>query len=295
MHSHHKLILVLVAAGVVGYAVNRHSPDMTPVPSELHDVAASVKGGEPPQASVPVPEASLSQSASRSQSTGLGMAAHAQFAAIKTCVSRADKVRMLELKRQQCASISDAKATPAECQSVPEESRAINAALSNSDCATDPFRLQEDLTRATASAARAGDADAQLCFIDGGYFPTEKSDIEAYGAEAASYVNARMAAGDWRVVETLATPPDSLSHRGESLAGKVNIGSPFTAYRATRLLQYGAEGSYSQLLDLNAKTLRRSLTPAQVANADEWAKDEFKRHFSESGKLDKAPATCLAE
>jgi hypothetical protein len=296
MRSHHKLILVLMAAGVVAvaYAANRQSTDMTPMPSQSRDIAASVNQGGAPQASASVQEAPLSQSANKFRSAGEELAEHAQFTATKACVSRADKVRILELKRQQCAA-TNANAAPAECQSLPEESRALNAALSKSDCATDPVRLQEDLTRATASAARAGDADAQLCFVDGGYFPTEKSDIEAYGAEAASYVKARMAAGDWRMVQTLATPPNSISHRGQSLAGQVNIGLPFTAYRATRLLQYGAEGSYSQLLDLNAKSLSRSLTPAQVANADEWAKEEFNRHFSGSGKLDKSPATCLAE
>jgi len=297
MRSHHKLILVLLAAGVVAvaYAANRQPANVAQTVSDSKEFAASVKEDEISQASAPVQDAPLSQSANKSPSAGSGMAEHAQFTATKACVSRADKVRILELKRQQCASATGANAAPAECRSLPEESSAMNAALSKSDCATDPVRLQEDLTRATASAARAGDADAQLCFIDGGYFPTEKSDIEAYGAEAASYVKGRMAAGDWRMVQTLATPPDSLSHRGQSLAGQVNIGLPFTAYRATRLLQHGAEGSYSQLLDLNAKTLSRSLTPAQVANADEWAKEEFKRHFSGSGKLDKAPATCLAE
>lgn len=297
MRSYHMIILLLLATGIAaaGYASNWRKPFLNHTATEP-TASMPPPGNDEPSKSIEKTQDTQSISSTRSTGDATTVAAaRAQFTEAKVCADQANKLRVLDLKRQQCASVPGGVATPDECKSLPNETNMADKALNDSQCTKDPVRIQETLTRATATAARAGDADAQLCFIDGGYFPTDKADINAYGAEASSYINSRLAAGDWRVVQTLATPPESLLHRGSSLIGQVNIGLPFTAYRATRLLQYGSDGSYFKFLDAKAKALSRNLTPAQVANADEWAKEEFNRHFSNSVKLDSAPSTCLTE
>ncbi|WP_153242529.1 hypothetical protein [Frateuria defendens] len=299
MRPQSKLTLAFLTACVVAaaYAYAAHwAPATDNSPSKLSDTGSaapiSVNQSNPPdsaaitrhQADVAAPHYDLRNAE----------AADA-FTEARTCIRNADKLRTLALRKEQCAHAPQDASAAAECSGISKELSAAEQASLQSSCSNDPVRLQQSLTEATAAAARAGNADAQLCFIDGGYYPTDEASIRTYGPEAAEYLKNGLARGDWRIVQTLATPPDSYMHRGQALGGQVYIGLPFTAYRATRLLLLGATGPYALVLQQKSKSYATALTPAQVANANEWAKEEFRRHFSHSDLLRAPPPTCLTE
>ena len=65
--------------------------------------------------------------------------------------------------------------------------------------------------KATKEAAERGNADAQLCYLQGDFFSPEgaqiftDAEIEEYREVAPKYVDAALKRGDWRIVYLLNT------------------------------------------------------------------------------------------
>ena len=176
---------------------------------------------------------------------------------------------------------------------VAASARAMQAATARQAyCTADPVALDRQYYKAVDAAAKAGDLDAQVCFANGNFDLTDKDEISRYTADARAYLQAGLARGDWRVVALLATPVESLNHGGGMMASLPMMGSQFTAYRANRLLQYAAKGSYAQSVKQDADEAAQQLAPAQIANANAWAVQEYQRYFSKSPDLAAAPTPC---
>ena len=91
------------------------------------------------------------------------------------------------------------------------------------------------------------------------------------------------------MVEVMMTSSTSIAH-AHSMLSSVSDGDPLTIYRMNRLLRLGAIGDYAQDLDILAHT--EELTPAQVAESNEWALNVFNAHFANSPKLSEQPEAC---
>jgi hypothetical protein len=170
----------------------------------------------------------------------------------------------------------------------------LNTHAADTGCGQDTAAAQSGFARALVQAARAGDVDAQMCYFEWTGPLSSPESVERYKREAALYMRKAIERGDWRMVQLLTTPQESVAHGGVGPMGNLDVvGKPFTVYRADRLLWLGATGDYKAFLARSARSAAASLTPDQIKNANTWAEQEFKRHFTKSPALSAAPVACL--
>ena len=164
-------------------------------------------------------------------------------------------------------------------------------------CNADPQVLEENYYQAMTQAARLGDTDAQLCWVEGSWHHALPE--EEYQAEALDYLNKALARGDWRFVKLMAThyvdnPPRSaglLVYAEKPADRQLNM-SDFEAapYRMSQLLRLGATGRYVQWIDmLSSATF---MSQEQIDAANEWAEQEYREHFANLPKLSEIPESC---
>jgi hypothetical protein len=130
-----------------------------------------------------------------------------------------------------------------------------------------------------AQAARLGDADARACYLGRGPLYDTRSlidhpeSLQAYRDDARSMIDAGLASGDWRIVDLLqqAYEPGAQG----LLAGLVGA-DPVQHYRYLKLYRLGAEPHRIAQLDRQLASAAAALTPAQVAEADEWAQSNLR-------------------
>jgi hypothetical protein len=171
----------------------------------------------------------------------------------------------------------------------------LRAHATSVGCGQDTQAAQQDFSKALVQAARAGDVDAQMCYFEWAGPLASPASIGRYKREAGLYMHKAMQRGDWRMVQLLTTPQESVAHGGAGPMGNLDVvGKPFTVYRANRLLWLGAAGDYKTFLARSAHSAAASLTPDQIENANTWAWQEFNRHFTKSSPLAEAPVACLA-
>ena len=196
----------------------------------------------------------------------------------------------------------------AECLNGPMNARnritAAEAALSQCDQADMGTRY----FAATKQAAKSGNADAQLCYLQGDFFSPEgaqiftDAEIEEYKKVAPGYVDAALKRGDWRIVHLLNTRH---FHPGSGpLRLLERIGERDTRYKMTKLLRLGSSGSYAEFMqsrlegmlhpDLNPSA---ALPPEVAKEGDEWAQQTYIDYFSGSLASPKRPwsAVLIAE
>jgi hypothetical protein len=133
-----------------------------------------------------------------------------------------------------------------------------------------------------AQAARLGDEDARACYLGRGPLYDARSllahpeSLQAYRNNTSAMIGAGLAAGDWRVVDLLqqAYEPGAQS----LLAGLVGA-DPVQHYRYLRLYRLGAEQHRIARLDQQLAAAAANLTPAQLAEADEWARTSLRGNF----------------
>lgn len=164
-----------------------------------------------------------------------------------------------------------------------------------------------DLVRAyydsTKQAARHGDPNAQLCYLQS-HFPgfdernhyTEQ-DIADYKASSTDYIYDAFKRGDWRIVQQL-----SGDHRSAitGLAiGIPDIGTPSTIHKMLTLLRIGAIDEYAEQLDSQIDDLERPdgkenpKLPQSLIDEDKaWAKETYSKYFSNSPTLKQPPHPC---
>lgn len=220
------------------------------------------------------------------------------FHEAKRCMESGVEAEQLNNDVAICNSKAYGKADPIACANRTKQLNAKIQSMSTdanlAACSNDPQVLRTTYGDATVKAASAGDRDAQMCYIEGQWSTSSHSESTQYRGKAELYMRMAFARGDWRVVELLTIPSESVGHGG---AGRmVNlpiIGSPFTVYRANRLLELGATGDYLNLVKSEAQDAMASLNKKQIKNANTWAWHEFKRHFTNSPKLSSPPVPCL--
>jgi len=157
----------------------------------------------------------------------------------------------------------------------------------------------------TAAAAKAGDVDAQMCYLMQGYgdrdssFRLTDAEIAEYQSLGAQYVDAAFKRGDWRVVELL-------GYRVVDWAGLfINLEQwkdPAREYKAHQLFLLGAGDVDPQDTDYWLATLRMpeskdnsKLTAQEMQDSDAWAQETYDKYFISQPKLLKQPRVCTAE
>jgi len=136
-----------------------------------------------------------------------------------------------------------------------------------------------------AQAARLGDDDARACFLGRGPLYDARSlldhpeSLQSYRGEAQSMIDSGLAAGDWKIVDLLqqAYEPGAQS----LLAGLVGT-DPVQHYRYLKLYRLGAEPHRIDQLDRQLTSAAANLTPAQVAEADDWAQSNARKFHGAS-------------
>lgn len=155
----------------------------------------------------------------------------------------------------------------------------------------------------TVEAAKNGDLDAQLCFLESNFYEPDgsfrysDSDIAHYKKIAPVYVASGLERGDWRVVELLTT--NRFGFSSGLLSYLDGIGTPETTYKMNRLLRLGATGSLAETINLFISDFKNpdgktnsALSSDQMVAADAWAQDMYSRYFDDGQKLDHSPQIC---
>jgi len=177
------------------------------------------------------------------------------------------------------------------------------AALKSSNCG-DTTDVDIRYFEATKKAAKAGDADAQMCYLQGEFSTSSgeplftDAEVEEYGRVAPQYVDAALQRGDWRIVELMTK---GSFHPGvEPIRQIPEIGKPETIYKMTKLLRLGASGSYAKSLDrdldgmIHPDLVPEAALPADgVKRGNAWAQKTFNESFAGITGLTEAPTVCM--
>ncbi|HYR78635.1 MAG TPA: hypothetical protein VEO55_01440, partial [Candidatus Dormibacteraeota bacterium] len=156
--------------------------------------------------------------------------------------------------------------------------------------------------RATKSAAKSGDVDAQLCYLQAQFVneqemaPFTEHDAEDYKADSPKYVNKAIKRGDWRVVRLLAIR--QLNPGVGMLRLLDHIAEPETVDRMVKLLILGSSGVYNNELKAELETMVERpgvLSQEQTAAADQWARRTYDEYFSGTPGLTAPPEICAAQ
>ena len=154
---------------------------------------------------------------------------------------------------------------------------------------------------ATTAAAKAGDLDAQMCFLvqaigdrESGRILSEAETAE-YQSIAPQYVDAAFKRGDWRIVELL-------GYHVVDWAGLfINLKQwqdPAREYKAHQLLLLGAGEVHPQDTDpwLRVPESKDNwrLSTKEMQDGDTWAHQMYDKYFVSQPKLLKEPKVCTA-
>lgn len=138
--------------------------------------------------------------------------------------------------------------------------------------------MLDSLVPNIAQAARLGDEDARACYLGRGPLYDSRSlidhpdSLQTYRSDAKSMIDAGLAAGDWRVVDLL---QQAYEPGAQGLLAGVVGADPVQHYRYLKLYRLGAEQHRLAQLDRQLAAAAANLTPAQVAEADEWAQSNL--------------------
>jgi hypothetical protein len=195
-----------------------------------------------------------------------------------------------------------------------EERIIIRAKSYNPDGASPPQHIpgcddmkgaQRKVYEATTAAAKAGDVDAQMCYLmqgggdrESGFRLTD-TEIAEYQSLGAQYVDAAFKRGDWRVVELL-------GYRVVDWAGMfINLKQwqdPTREYKAHRLLLLGAGDADPQdpnnwlgVLRMTESNGNSKLSPQEMQDSDAWAQTAYDKYFVSQPILLKEPRVCTAD
>ncbi len=191
----------------------------------------------------------------------------------------------------------------AECLAGPMDSHnrktAAEAALADCD--------QTDLGRryfeAAKEAAKRGDTDAQLCYLQGYFYSPEgeqiftDTEIVEYRKVAPGYVDAAFKRGDWRVVQLLNKrhfhPGGGPSYLLEGM------GDRETQYTMTKLLRLGASGPLAKSLDADLHGMKHpdlipsAALPEEITSeGDAWAQETYNNYFAGVPGITERPVIC---
>jgi hypothetical protein len=158
---------------------------------------------------------------------------------------------------------------------------------------------------ATTVAAKAGDLDAQMCYLMQGVgdresgFQLSDAEIAEYQSLGPHFVDAAFKRGDWRVIELL-------GYHVVDWAGMfINLErwkDPAREYKAHQLLLLGAGDVDPQDTDywLAALHMPESkdnsrLSAQEIQDSDAWVQETYDKYFISQPKLLKEPRVCTAQ
>jgi hypothetical protein len=176
---------------------------------------------------------------------------------------------------------------------------------SMTECGADT-KIGTNYYNATKAAAKSGDVDAQLCYIQSAFSDSEgnmqytNDDIAQFKSDAPRYIADAIARGDWRVVYFLSlerlSPAFGLAHYIDG------AGSLETAYRMNSLLLLGADDDYGRTVKASLVDMPQAgapagqeLTPEKIASAEEWAKNTYVQYFGGTPRLTRSLIVCGSE
>jgi hypothetical protein len=149
---------------------------------------------------------------------------------------------------------------------------------------------------ATAAAAKAGDLDAQMCYLEQGPgdresgFRLSEAEIAEYQSLAPQYVDSAFERGDWRIVELLGFHVVDWAGLFISLE---QWKDPLREYKAHQLLRLGAADVNPDNTDYRLATL--NLSAQQKQDSDAWAHETYNKYFVSQPKLLKEPRVCTTQ
>lgn len=260
--------------------------------ANAQSAAASTESANPVNASA------VSQPVNKAISTADQVALAQKFQYSKKCLETSIQAEQLlnafNVCQKQLIGSPERNKCDLKTKGADTKSRALTGSATVAGCPADADVASRDFSISLVNAARAGVADAQLCYFEWSGPLSAPGDIARYKREASLYMQKGLENGDWRVVQLLATSPQGVEGNGAGLMSNLDIiGKWFTAFRANRLLELGATGPYKTELHRTAQDAAHHLTKAQIENGNAWANHEFRTHFSNSPVLTKAPDTCL--
>jgi hypothetical protein len=164
---------------------------------------------------------------------------------------------------------------------------------------------QRQLHEATTAAAKAGDLDAQMCYLmqgggdrESGFRLTD-AEIAEYQSLGPQYVDAAFKRGDWRVVELLGY------HIVDWAGLYITLEQwkdPLREYKSHQLLLLGAGDADSHDPDpwLRVMHVRESkdnwtLSAQEMQDSDAWAQTMYDKYFISQPRLLKEPQVCTGE
>jgi hypothetical protein len=158
---------------------------------------------------------------------------------------------------------------------------------------------------ATAAAAKAGDLDAQMCYLMQGMgdresgFKLSDEEIAEYQSLGPQYVEAAFKRGDWRVVELLDF------HVIDWAGLFINLEQwkdPARQYKAHQLFLLGVADVDPQntddwlaVLHMPAPKDTWRLSAQEMQDSDAWAQATYDKYFISQPKLLKEPRVCTTE
>jgi hypothetical protein len=165
----------------------------------------------------------------------------------------------------------------------------------SADCDSNEAIIEDAYFDAVLKAAKLGNVDAQLCFVDSEFrlsMPWSDEERQRYRELARIYVDAAIKRGDWRVVQML-----SMGYRGfgkRDLLRSVTTGDRLTLYRMNRLKRLGSSGEYARVLDVTATDPEAPFPPNDAKAAEDWASETYRLFFSRSAPLTEDALPCAA-
>lgn len=167
-------------------------------------------------------------------------------------------------------------------------------------CATqDQQEANEKFYEDTVRAARAGDPDAQICYLRAQFWldrPWTDEETRLYVDSGPGYMQQALERGDWRIAEMLSKATPGRSGRLVPMLHNAVAFEAVNPYRMNRLLRRGAVGrDYARFLDGLAPHHAADLSAQQIAESDRWAADTYDLYFTKSQRLEKAPSTCMGD
>lgn len=155
---------------------------------------------------------------------------------------------------------------------------------------------------AARAAARAGNTEAQLCYLQGSFDDGDirysREDLDGYRQDAPRLIAEAMSRGDWRVVVLLARgrPVDTFE-----LLSAITHDDLYEVYVMKRVLQKGAEPALAQRVErsiqveytlLNMQTREPMLLAERMAEGLAEAEAIYRRYFADGPLLKEPPVVC---
>jgi hypothetical protein len=293
-------LILIVLAGLVAWRFLRPDAAVQPPTSSAAQSSGTANAADPARPSAAQHEKareSASQAADESPATVPAQpTARLDLHSIQACHDALLSKRVLE-------TMGDCDKTPggqaADIQVCRDQlarvaKRANDALAAAGSCPADLLNGSAYYEAVKELAVR-GDIPAQRCFITG-YFvsaveqpeesPMRPDQLNEYRVLAKKFIDEGLERGDWSVVRWLAQTRTGLQDALLMRAYPFGSSHPETAYRMNYLLMLGNLNSFDESVNPRVFVEKwqpdKTLPPAKLKEAKDWARNMFDQHFNGS-------------